>query len=138
MLFRSVVLALLAIVIVKSLLGWTGGKTFGKSDDKLSLWLLILTHIQLIVGFALYFVSDAVKFNGETMKNATLRYWSVEHVTMMLIAIVRITIARITHKKQTTDTGKFKRLFILNALALLIIVVTIMMSGRGVIVPTGM
>ncbi len=69
------------------------------------------------------------------MKDASTRYWTVEHNFMMLIAIVLITIARISHKKLPTDEAKHKRLFVLNVIALLIIVVAILYSGRGLIVP---
>jgi hypothetical protein len=128
---RSVVFIFLLAVIIKSLSGWLGKKSFSKVDDKLSLFLLIFTHVQLLIGLMLYFVSPAVQFNGSTMKDAGTRYWTVEHIFMMLIAVALITVARITHKKMATDEGKFKRLFYYNIIALLIIVAAIQMSHRG-------
>ncbi len=132
---RYFVLALLVVVVIKSLLGWLNDQNFSKTDDKLSLWLLIATHMQFVVGLALYFVSDAVKFSPETMKNSDLRYWTVEHSAMMILAIALITVARITHKKLPTDQAKHKRLFLLNAAALLIVVIAIIASGRGLLFP---
>ena len=134
---RYLVLLLLVIVIVKSLLGWLNKQAFSKMDDKLSLWLLIITHIQFLAGLFLYFVSPFVQFSGTTMKDHTTRYWTVEHGFMMLVAIALITVARITHKKLTTDEAKHKRLFILNAAALLIIVIAILYSGRGLFESVG-
>jgi uncharacterized membrane protein len=128
---RYIVLVLLLIVIVQALAGLTGNKPFGKSNDKLSLFLLIFTHIQMLVGLILYFVSSRVYFGDETMKNDDFRYWTVEHIFGMLIAVVLITVARISSKKLTTDSAKHKRLLILNGIALLIIIATIGMSGRG-------
>ena len=130
---RYVILLLLVIVIVKSLLGWLNKHAFSKTDDQLSLWLLIITHLQFLAGLFLYFVSPFVQFSGTTMKDPTARYWTVEHAFMMLIAIALITVARITHKKLTTGEAKHKRLFILNAVALLIIVIAIVYSGRGLV-----
>jgi len=52
---------------------------------------------------------------------------------MMIIAVALITVARSTSKKLTVDTAKHKRLFILNALALTIILAAIATSGRGII-----
>lgn len=132
-LLRYVVLALLLVVIIKSLLGWLGKKPFGGLDNKLSLFLFISTHTQLLIGLILYLVSPWVKFGSDTMKNADTRYWTVEHVSMMLISIVLITVARISSKKMTDDTARHKRLFLFNALALVIILVAIMMSKRGII-----
>jgi hypothetical protein len=67
------------------------------------------------------------------MKDATNRYWTVEHVSMMIIAVVLITVARSTAKKMTVDQSKHKRLFIFNSIALIIILASIAMSGRGII-----
>jgi len=134
--FRYIVLILLLVVIIKSLLGWINKSKFEAIDNKLSLWLLIATHLQLVGGLLLYFVSPVVQFNSSTMKDATTRYWTVEHLTMMLLAIALITIARITHKKLKTDDAKFRRLFVLNIVALIIIVVAIISSHRGLIIPT--
>ncbi len=128
---RYLVLALLLIVIAKSFSGWQGKKPFTPVDDKLSLILLILAHIQLVVGLVLYVKSPFVQFNDMTMKDAGLRYWAVEHISLMLIAIVLITVARSTSKRMAEATAKHKRLFLLNTIALAIIVLAIGMSGRG-------
>lgn len=128
---RFAVLILLVVVTITSLAGWQGKKNYTNTDDKLSLSLFIATHLQLLLGLILYFISPVVQFNSDTMKNSTLRYWAVEHLTIMLIAIVLITLARITAKKMTTSDAKHKRLFIFNLIALLLIVVGIYQSGRG-------
>jgi hypothetical protein len=130
---RYIVLVLLVIVIVTSLLGWLNRKSFTKADDKFSLFLLIGTHTQLLIGLLLYFVSPFVQFNSSTMKVADTRYWTVEHISMMLIAVTLITVARITHKKISSDEGKFKRLFYLNTIALMVIIGAIVMSHRGLL-----
>jgi hypothetical protein len=67
------------------------------------------------------------------MKDASARYWTVEHMTMMIIAVVLITVARSTAKKMTADEPKHRRLFIFNSIALIIILASITMSGRGII-----
>jgi phosphoglycerol transferase MdoB-like AlkP superfamily enzyme len=128
---RYFILLFLIIVIIKSLMGWQKKEAYTAGDDKLSLWLFILTHTQLLAGLILYFVSPAVVFSGASMKDSLMRYWLVEHNTMMLIAIIFITMARITAKKLTDSTAKHKRLFIFNAIALVIILAAISMTGRG-------
>jgi cation transport ATPase len=133
--FRYIVLILLLVVVIKSLLGWLNKSKFESLDNKLSLWLLIATHLQLLGGLLLYFVSPRVQFNTSTMKEADTRYWTVEHFTMMILAIVLITVARISHKKLASDEAKHKRLFMLNLVALAIIVAAILHSGRGLLIP---
>lgn len=129
---RYIVLLLLLLVIVKTTAGFLGNKPFQPIDKKLSLSLLISTHLQLVLGLILYFMSANVQFNENTMKESTLRYWAVEHVIGMLIAVTLITIAYSTAKRMTEDLAKHKRLAIFNALALLIVVATIWQSGRPV------
>lgn len=130
---RYLVLLLLLAVIVKSLAGMLGKKPFGKADNLLSLLLMIFAHIQLLVGLVLYFVSPWVKFSSTTMSEKLTRYWTVEHILAMIIAVVLITVARSTSKKMSDPTAKHTRLFILNAIALVIIVVTILLSDRKLI-----
>jgi hypothetical protein len=137
-LLRFVVLILLVIVILKSLAGWFGKKDFHKSDEKLPLFLLISAHLQLLLGLGLYFLSPFVQFNGQTMKEATTRYWTVEHITMMVIAIALITVSKSSLKRLTTAESKHKRLAIFNIIALVIILAAIWMSKRGLFTVTGM
>ena len=128
---RYFILIFFFFLIVRSFSGWQKNADYTGLDDRISLWLFILTHTQLLVGFLLYFVSPLVIFSGASMKDSIARYWLVEHNTMMLIAIVLITMARISAKKMADAVAKHKRLFIFNALALIIIVAAIFQSGRG-------
>jgi hypothetical protein len=70
------------------------------------------------------------------MKDHDLRYWTVEHIFGMIIAIVLITVARITMKKMTSAEAKHKRLFVFNVIALVVIVAVIFFSGRGLLKST--
>ena len=58
---------------------------------------------------------------GATMKNATSRFWAVEHVFTMLIAIILITIGHIKYKK----TLKPSPTRILYVIALILILLAI-------------
>ena len=129
-LLRYLILIGLVVVIVKALLGLINKQPYGKLDNKLGLYLFIFTHTQLLIGLILYFVSPFVKFGPETMSDKTTRYWTVEHITAMVIAIVLITLARTTSKRMADDTSKHRRMFIFNGLALVVIAGTIMMGGR--------
>jgi hypothetical protein len=132
---RYFILILLILVIVISLVGWLGKKPYTKKHDKLSLFLLICTHTQALVGIILYIVSwtggHRVQFNSETMKAAPLRYFAVEHVTAMIITVALITIARSSAKKTPIDQSKHKRLVLLNTLALIIIIGVVYGLGRN-------
>ena len=100
-------------------------RAFAPSDNKINLYLFISAHTQLLVGIILYFVSPFVQFSGDAMKNSEIRFFTMEHTSMMLVAIVLITMGRIMSKKAPTDAGKFKRLFWFNFIALLVILAAI-------------
>ena len=91
---RYILLILLIVVIITSLMGLINKKPYTSTDNKLSLFLFISTHLQLLLGLILFFVSPAVEFSGDAMKDSTARYWLVEHNTAMIIAIVLITLGR--------------------------------------------
>jgi hypothetical protein len=128
---RYIVLILLVIVIISSLMALVNKKPYNGTDNKLSLFLFVATHLQLLLGLILFFVSPVVQFSGEAMKNSATRYWLVEHNTAMIIAIVFITLARTTSKKMTDGQAKHKRMFIFNLIALVIIILAISISDRN-------
>ncbi|MEX2233301.1 MAG: hypothetical protein WD824_14155 [Cyclobacteriaceae bacterium] len=130
---RYIVLVLLIVVIIASLVGLINRKPYTSTDNKVSLFLFISTHLQLLLGLILFFVSPVVQFSGSAMKDPSTRYWLVEHNTAMLIAIIFITLARTTSKKMADSTAKHKRMFIFNLIALLIVVLAISISGRDFI-----
>ena len=127
---RYLILLLLVVVIMTSLMGMVNKKAYTDGDNKLGLSLFIATHLQLLLGLILFFVSPVVQFSAVAMKDATARHWLVEHSTSMLIAIVFITLARTTSKKMSDGPSKHKRMFIFNFIALVIIILTISISGR--------
>lgn len=133
---RFLVLIFLVIVIAKAYMGMSGKKPFGKTDNLLGLLLFSLTHTQLLVGLILYTQSPWVKLGGDSMKDPGLRFWTVEHGFIMLIAIVLITMARITAKKLANDDAKHRRMLVFNTLAFIFIMMGILMSGRGIFAMT--
>ncbi|MBI4930057.1 MAG: cytochrome B [Bacteroidetes bacterium] len=124
-LLRYILLILILVAIVKSFSGWFGKKQFTERTRKLNLFTLIFAHLQLLVGLGVYFMSTKVKAAfvnmGEAMKNTELRFWSVEHIALMVIAIALITVGYSLSKKGKTDEAKYKRAAIFFLLALLVI-----------------
>ena len=117
---------LLVLTVVNAIIGLTNNKNFTDKDLRISLFTLIVFHIQLILGFIVYYVSPYYESMreigmGATMKDAVVRLFVIEHPLMMILAIVLITVGFSKHKKQTTDKGKFKTLAIYYGLGLLFV-----------------
>jgi hypothetical protein len=81
-------------------------KLFTQKDAlKTSKILLISAHVSLLVGLYQYIAGPlGIKLiqsagMGATMKDAASRFWAVEHIFSMILAIVLITIGHIKYKK---------------------------------------
>ena len=129
--WRYVVTILLLLAIVLSFSGWLGRKPYTPGNRKLNMFAMISAHTQLLIGIVLYFISPYVQFNSSTMKDATTRYWTVEHITMMIFAIVLITIGHSRSKKLVLPEAKHRAVAIFYILALLVIALAIVQSQRG-------
>ena len=130
---RYIVLLLVLVAIIRAWADWLGHKAYSEGNRKLNLFAMISVHTQLLVGIVLYFVSPFVRFGSDTMKDATTRYWTVEHLTGMIIAIVLITIGHARSKRGATADAKHKSIAIFYTLALIIIAAVIILSKRGLI-----
>jgi uncharacterized membrane protein len=129
--WRYIILVLLYVVLFKSLVGWIKKQGFEKIDIVLSRLLLISVHFQFLFGLVLYFLSDLVQFNENTMKNETIRYWTVEHIFMMLLSIILITLGYLKSKKDIDSEKRHKILFLYTFISTIIIFTALMLSGRG-------
>jgi len=121
---RWVILILLVIAMVQAFAARSGKSAGGLK--KTSLFLLISAHINLLIGLYQYFTGPwgwkTIQTHGmsEVMKNTALRFWAVEHITGMAIAITLITIARGKVKK-----SQYASASALYVVALLLLLVTI-------------
>jgi hypothetical protein len=119
------VVLMLAFALVNALLGLSKKREFTDKDMRIGLFTLIVSHLQLLIGFGWYFMSPAFNAlktdSAAVMGNSASRLLAIEHPLMMIIAIVLITIGWSKHKKKTEDAAKFKTFAIFYGLALLLI-----------------
>jgi hypothetical protein len=119
-----ITLAMLVIAVLNSFLGYQGKKYFTDKDYRISLFALIFTHIQLVLGFILYFVSPAGFESLGEMKIASVRLLSLEHPLINIIGIALITIGW-SKSKKAEGTAKFRKIFVFYALGLFLILLRI-------------
>ncbi|PKH49760.1 hypothetical protein CXF68_03190 [Tenacibaculum sp. Bg11-29] len=115
-----IVLVVLIFTVVNAIIGLLQKKEFTHKEFRLGLFTLITTHIQLLIGFLVYFVGGFQSGLGD-MKDSGVRLLALEHPLMMIIAIVLITIGWSKHKKQVKSETKFKTFAIFYGLALVLI-----------------
>jgi hypothetical protein len=128
-LVRWLVLISLLVAIVRAYRGWLGNKRFLKADNTARMVAATTAHVQLVIGISLYFISPVVRYFLNYFKEAVhqreIRFFGMEHITMMLVAIVLLTIGSAKTKRKTTDRQKFKTMAIWFTIALLIILSSI-------------
>jgi hypothetical protein len=127
---RWLVLLALLVSIVLALSGWFGKRDWNKSDKLSGLLLVIFMDLQFVIGMVLYaFVSPITKaaFNdfGAAMKNADLRFYAVEHILIMIIALVLVHIGRAKSKKDIAPWKRHRTAAIFYLISLLLIIVAI-------------
>ena len=130
---RWVVLILALITVAKYLNGWLGKKSFTASENKISLFYSIAMDIQLVVGLVLYFISPITSGFHIDMKDTFSRFWGMEHIAMMIIAIAFVHIGRVMVKKAKTDSSRFSKGSIYFLLSLLIMLASIPWPFREII-----
>ena len=124
------VLLILALATINALVKFSSKKEYHDKDLRISLFTLIVSHIQLLLGLVFFFVSDYFSIisdvgMGAVMKNADLRDKIIEHPITMLLAIILITIGFSKHKKKETSKGKFKTIAVFYTLALVLMLAKI-------------
>ncbi|MGS2763430.1 hypothetical protein [Sinomicrobium sp. M5D2P9] len=120
-------LIMLIIAVINAIVGYFSSKPFiiGK-DLRISLFALIFTHIQLLLGIVLYFVSDRFSLwselgAGGVMKNDLARLLLVEHPFTNILAIIMITIGWSKHKKVESAKGKFGKIAFFYTIGLILL-----------------
>jgi hypothetical protein len=121
-----IVLVILILAVVNAITGFFSNRIFNlEKDFRISLFALILTHIQVLVGVILYFVSanglKAIREVGMGGLNPVARLLAVEHPFINIIAVVLITIGWSKHKKVMEAKRKFKTISIFYGLGLVLI-----------------
>lgn len=98
-----VVLTGLAAVL-RAVVGAAGGKPWTATDDRAGFWFSIALDVQFLLGLILYiflspFTHAAFRDFAGAMKNSAQRFWAVEHIVGMFIAIALVHIGRARLRK---------------------------------------
>ena len=114
---------------VRAFSGWRGKKAWTPTDDRAGLLFTSLLDLQLLFGLVLYFTSPfmapILKNFGAAMGNSSARFFAVEHLGAMLLAIIVAHVGRSLSKKAATDKAKHKRAAIGFTVAVVLILAAI-------------
>jgi len=133
---RWAVVVTALMTLVPSIVGWRNGAHWDDTKSKWASWFVNTTSIQLVLGLLLYGVFSPVlqkafaNFGG-AMRDGVLRFWAVEHMMMMVIAVAFAHIGAARVKKAASDVAKHRVAVIFFGLSILIIVASIPWPGSG-------
>ncbi len=128
-LFRWLVLISLVYAIYRAYRGWYTKREFTKFDNTVRHWTATISHIQLMIGIWLYFMSPLVSYFwtnvSQIIHDRHPRFFGLEHASIMILAIVIISIGSAKAKRKPTDLEKFKTMAIWYTVGLVLIFVNI-------------
>lgn len=128
-LFRWLVLVSLLTSVGRAWYAYKRGFAFSSADNKLRHYTATICHIQLLLGFWLYFTSPVVSHFlnnfGEAVHQREMRFFGMEHITVMVIAILIITMGSMKAKRKKTDREKFGTMFKWYGIGLILILTSI-------------
>ncbi|MCF2444079.1 hypothetical protein L0657_08935 [Dyadobacter sp. CY345] len=127
--FRWLVLISLCYAVISGLLGWLRNRHYSGNDNRIRHITATISHIQLTIGYVLYFESPIIAYfrsnYDEAIKQFDLKFFGLVHIALMTVAIFVITIGSSMAKRQANDQAKFRTMTLFFAIALLIIFVSI-------------
>lgn len=126
---RWLIVPAMCYALYRGFRGWLTKRPFTKTDDTVRHVTATLTHIQLMIGYVLYFNSPFISYFRahfkEAIKEFDFVFFGMVHITLMTLAIIIVTIGSSAAKRQQQDTAKFKTMAIFYAVAFVIILIAI-------------
>lgn len=115
---RWIVLILIVYAIFNALSRKKTGM-YNNGDKKINLFAMVTFHIQYLLGIIIYFfTSGKVNFNEGWMKIDLFRFYGMEHLLLMTIAFVLITMG---YSKSKKAQNKHKVIAFFYSIALILI-----------------
>ncbi|WP_425147143.1 hypothetical protein [Deinococcus sp.] len=129
-LLRWLVLLGAVYLLARLLPGLSGHRTWTRQDARAAQIYTGLMDTQLLVGLALYlgvspYMQGILNNFGAALKGSETRFFAVEHVTGMLLAVAFAHAGNVLYKRQASDAGKFRSAALWFGLSLLCVLALI-------------
>lgn len=129
---RWFVLLAAVLVLVRSFTGWRSRREWEPGDEKLHFALIAGVDLQLLLGLILYFISPITRGfmsdAGTAMKDPLLRFFAMEHLVGMLIAVALFHVGRAVSKK-AVGPARHKKVFTFTLIGAIVALLAIPWPG---------
>ncbi len=125
-LIRWAVILLGLLVVARGLTGWSGRRAWSTADDRAGRLFVAILDVQVFLGLVLYFLVSPITTSalwnmGAAMRIAVVRFWAVEHVLAMLLALGLAHLGRVRVRAAGEPSLKHRRAAIFFGFALLLV-----------------
>jgi hypothetical protein len=99
--------------LVISVHGLVRKRNYRRSDELVSLFFNVALYFQLFLGFLIYYLLRT-SLQGpmwevpDTQNDASLRFWAIEHIALMIFALFLTQLGRVFIKKSKEPYRKFR------------------------------
>lgn len=127
---RWVVILTALFAIIRASTGISFRRGFMQLDNRAGAWYAGVMDLQLLIGLVLYFflsptTTTALQNFGSAIQNDVSRFFAIEHVAVMFIAVVIAHIGRSASRKAPTARLKHRRALIWYAISLVVVLAAI-------------
>jgi hypothetical protein len=131
---RWVVLILAVLVVVRAVMGRSRQTPWTAADEHAGKWFVASLDLQMLLGLLLYVAlspATAEAFNdfGAAMRISPLRFWAVEHLVGMVIAVALAHIGRVRVRRATDPKARHTTALVFTAISLVVMVLSIPWPG---------
>lgn len=127
--FRWLVLLSLTYALYRGIRGWYNHAAFTATDNTVRHITATIAHVQLALGYVLYFKSPVIAYfrtnYHEAVRQGDYLFFGLIHILLMTLSVVIITIGSSAAKRAEGNPKKFRTMTILFGIALLIIFIAI-------------
>lgn len=126
---RWLVLLSLMYAIFRAFKGYFSDRKFTGADNSVRHWAATIAHVQLILGMVFYLKSPVIQYFWKNFNAAKESFehlfFGMIHISLMIAAIMIITIGSALAKRRLTDKEKFKTMGIWFSIALIVIFIAV-------------
>ena len=132
-LISSITLLAGIVSIVLSAQGLIRKREYGRSDSGASLAFNVALYFQLILGFLIYYLLRSALEGPlwevpDTQNDASLRFWAIEHIALMIFALFLTQLGRVFIKKSLGSYRKFRASLFYFGTSLILILFSVAMA----------
>ena len=132
---RWALLILAILVIIRSFRGWMNQSTYTDRDKKTTAIFTGIFDMQILIGAILFFSkgwgSVLINSGSSVMSTPAVRFFIVEHWSMMLLAVIAAHIGSAQVKKTSESAKKYLRASIWFSVSFILVLAAIPWPGMA-------